>query len=485
MKILIVAAEVAPFAKVGGLADVAGALPKALKALGHDVRVVMPCYKMIESNPGCVTVMEHLSVPLGYETLHGFIKKVEIEPKIPVYLIGSDRYFAKATESKKVYDMEAGAAPYVYFSRAVPEMLLHLEPRWMPDVIHANDWHTGLTPTYLATVYSDHPELGKAATAFTIHNLAYQGDFDYEILAYAGLPSGLFTLDQLEFYGRVNCMKGGIVFSDMVSTVSPTYAREIQTEEYGCRLEGLLRYTADQSRLRGILNGIDYEEYDPVTDSRIPFNFSSEDPSGKAKNKAALQEESGLPVSPRVPLFGLISRLADQKGLDLIAAIRDQLMALDMQFVLLGTGDPQYEEAFRALEAAYPDKMKANIGFNMNLAQRIYAGCDFFLMPSRFEPCGLGQMMSLRYGTVPVVRKTGGLADTITEFDPATGKGNGFIFSEYRPEALLECIQRGLYAYRNGAAWAKLVANALSCDFSWNQSAQEYLRFYREALERR
>jgi len=484
LRILIVAAEVAPFAKVGGLADVAGSLPKALKALGHDVRVVMPCYKMIESNPKCETVMEHLTVPLGYETLHGSVKKVEIEPDIPVYLIGSDRFFLDATESKKVYNMEAGAAPYVYFSRAVPEMLLQMELRWVPDVIHANDWHTGLTAAYLKTVYRGDPALAETASVFTIHNLAYQGEFDFSLLAYAGLPESLFTFDQLEFYGKVNCLKAGIVCSDMVNTVSPTYAREIQTPEYGCRLEGLLQYVASQGRLKGILNGIDYEEYDPAADPRIPNPFSASEPAGKAKNKSALQKESGLPLKARTPLFGLISRLADQKGLDLIHAIRDQMMALDLQFIILGTGDPHYEEAFRALEKAYPHKMKANIGFDVNLAQRIYAGCDFFLMPSRFEPCGLGQMMSLRYGTIPVVRKTGGLADTVQEFDPATSEGNGFVFSEYKPDALLETIQRALKVYQRQTAWTKLVHNAMRCDCSWEHSAREYVAFYQEALRR-
>jgi starch synthase len=481
LKILIVSAEVAPFAKVGGLADVAGALPKALRALGHDVRVAMPSYKMIEADSRYA--VGDLLPPFPVPTSDGqaeraWVRQTRIGTDIPVYLIAHDRHFTEATESKKVYTLEP--EPYVFFDRAIAEFVPRISPAWRPDVIHCNDWHTGLVPVYLETFYSCHPTWADTARVFTIHNLAYPGEYSREVLHAAGLPNSLFTFDKLEFYGNMSFMKGGLVYADMVNTVSRTYAQEIQTVEYGCRMEGLLQHVASSGRLAGIINGIDYEEYNPATDPRIPAHFSVVDPAGKAKCKTALQAECGLPKS-KAAVIGLISRLADQKGFDLISAIADQMLKLPVQLVVLGTGEPRYEEFFRDLQTRYPKKVSAHIGFNADLAQRIYAGSDMFLMPSRFEPCGLGQLMSLRYGTIPIVRSTGGLADTVTDFNARKGKGNGFAFAEYDAAALLRTVQRAVEAFGDTAAWEILMTAAMRSDYSWTSSARKYIDLYRRA----
>jgi len=483
LKILLVSAEVSPFAKVGGLADVAGALPKALKALGHDIRVAMPGYKMIEANQAFAVreMLKNLEAPLGARTVACSVRQTNIGTDIPVYLISAP-CFDKSVDSKTVY--VPGSEPYALFCRAVLE-LLRARPAWKPDIIHCNDWHTGLLPVFKDVFYADSPSLREAACVFTVHNLAYQGEFDFSILAEYGLPESLYTMDKLECYGRVNFLKAGIVFSDMVSTVSPTYCREIQTCEYGCRLEGLLSYIHGSGRLRGILNGIDYGEFDPAADKRIPFNYSLDDISGKAKNKKELQKRMGLPTDAGIPVIGLISRLADQKGLDLIKAAMSKIMKLGVQFVLLGTGDPAYEKYFARLETKYPAQVKANIGFDVKLAQLIYAGSDMFLMPSRFEPCGLGQLISLRYGTIPIVRATGGLADTIADYQPGDPQSNGFSFAEYAPSALLETAKRAVSIYRDKEEWDRLVRTALASDFSWRASAGKYVDFYRDALAAR
>lgn len=482
LKILIVSAEVSPFAKVGGLADVAGALPKYLKNLGHDVRIAMPCYKMIETNPAfhIKTKVKNLNVPLGWRNIDASVKQTSIRNDIPVYLISAP-YFDESIDSNSVYI--TGSEPYAFFCKAVLEMLHVMKPSWKPDIIHCNDWHTGFLPVYKRVIFDNDPILSQSACIFTIHNLAYQGEFHQSILADYGLPEWLYSMDKLECYGSVNFLKAGIVFSNMVSTVSPTYACEVRTPEYGCRLDGLLAHIDEMGRLRGILNGLDYEVFNPATDKRIPFNYSLKNTKGKAKNKAALQTEMGLPVDEDVPAFGLITRLADQKGLDLIKAAVPQIMKLGVQLVVLGTGDAVYEKLFRRLEDKYPGQVKANIGFDAALAQRIYAGCDMFLMPSRFEPCGLGQLIALRYGTIPVVRATGGLADTIIDYEPGCKSSNGFVFNMYKPQTLTNAIERAVSTFKDKKAWSALMKTALSSDFSWNASADKYLDFYREALE--
>jgi starch synthase len=505
LNILLLSAEVAPFAKVGGLADVAGALPRALRVLGHDVRVVMPSYAMIETNPAydVEDLLPAFSVPVRPGvTEKAYVKRTRIplhthefgKDAIPVYLIGNvppkqksaahPAYFAQAINSKSVYTL--APEPYVFFCRAVLEMLLRLDPTWKPDVIHCNDWHTGLLPVFARTFYAGKPLIRNAATLFTIHNLAYQGNFGREHWAATGLPDSLYQVNGLEFYGEWSFMKGGLTFADRINTVSENYACEIQTPEYGCGLDGLMRTLWHEGKLSGIVNGIDYEEYDPATDPRLPARFCAAAPEGKAACKAALQAELGLPKSRTAAVIGIVSRLADQKGLDLIHAAAESILELPVQFVLLGTGDPFYETYFRELQSRYPKQVRAVIDFDVELAQRIYAGSDLFLMPSRFEPCGLGQLMSLRYGTIPIVRATGGLADTIEDFDSTDSPdGNGFVFSDYTGAALLECVRRAVATYRSKATWQTLVQRALSADFSWARSAGRYAALYADAAAAR
>jgi starch synthase len=494
MNILIIAAEVAPFAKVGGLADVAGALPKALKAMGHDVRVAMPCYKMIETNPeyAVTDVLSPFPVTTRVGTTEqAFVKKTSIssltapeqQEDITVYLIGNPDgkrkrgYFQQATESKKVYSLQP--EPYVFFCHAVLEMLPRLDDAWQPDILHCNDWQTGLIPVLQKTYYRNEPTAARAATVFTIHNLAYQGNFERDQWPAAGLPDSLYQVNGLEFYGGWSFMKGALTCADRINTVSETYAREIQTPEYGCGLEGLMQTLTKEGRLSGILNGIDYEEYDPASDPRLPAHFSAANPTGKTFCRHALQQELNLPQRDDIPVIGLVSRLADQKGLDLIHAVAEDMLSLGVQFVLLGTGDPVYERYFNDLQKRYPSQVHARIGFDIDLAQRIYAGSDLFLMPSRFEPSGLGQMFALRYGTIPIVRATGGLADTIVPYGGE--EGNGFVFTDYSGPALMQAICQALGLFHKPIAWQSLVQRALLSDFSWERSASRYVDLYRAA----
>ena len=491
LNILLISAEVAPFAKVGGLADVAGGLPKALKALGHDVRVMMPCYKMVEENPAydVEDCLLEFPVPVGQgETETAFVKQTRITGEnlteaIPVYLVGNvpvngkSGHFQDATDSAAVYTY--APEPYAFFARAALEAVKRLRPAWKPDILHCNDWHTGLVPVYAKQFYAADPALKNAKTIFTIHNLAYQGDFRREHWAATGLPDSLYRIEGLEFHGGWSFMKGGLQFSDAVNTVSENYACEIQTPEYGCGLDGLLRHLARQGKLRGIVNGIDLEEFNPAADSRIAANFSASDPSGKAKCKAALQSELKLPKKAGVAVIGLISRLADQKGFDILSQCLEKALELPVQFVLLGKGDPRYADFFTALQTKYPDQVRACIAFDVELAQRIYAGSDLFLMPSRFEPCGLGQMIALRYGSVPIVRATGGLADTILDFDPQDAPdGNGFVFEDYRADELLATIERAVHCWNKKPVRQTLLCNALQSDFSWERSALRYQEMF-------
>jgi starch synthase len=479
MRILFAAAEMAPLAKVGGLADVAGALPKALRKRGHDARIILPAYPMIlhDSRWQIEPLME-LPVPIhdGWQE-HVRIYQLQLPSSLMVYLVGS-AWFDSATESTRLYSVDPRA--YIVFCRAIAAFIAHYG-EWQPQIVHSNDWHTGLLPVYLRVL--SHPAFETIATVFTIHNLAYQGVFDATLFGQTGLPAHLFSPDGLEFYGKLNFMKGGLLFSDQVNTVSPTYAREIQTPEYGERLEGLLRTLAEQGKLSGILNGIDEEEWNPETDPYIPTHYSAEDPSGKQRCKRALQEACGWQPDPTRALIGLVSRLTDQKGLDLIKAISGKILQLPVQLVLLGTGDPTYERHFRLLHKRHRAKVHATIGFDNAWAHQIYAGADMFLMPSRFEPCGLGQLISLRYGTIPIVRHTGGLADTITDYDPLRDEGNGFAFRDYKPAALYEAMERAVSLFADRARWQALVQRAMRQDWSWNRSAQAYEALYTRALQ--
>ncbi len=496
LKILLVAVEVAPFAKVGGLADVAGALPKALRALGHDVRVAMPKYQVIdEARFGLQTRLAALPVPLGDQIVTVRIAEAPLDPDhpIPVYFIDSPHYF----DRPEVYAYPDDDERFVLFSRAAVEMLGPLG--WTPDVIHCNDWHTGIIPNWLQTIDRQNPALGHAATVFTIHNIAYQGEFTSRppaagpvvgvggdaatrFLKLAGVAAqGLTDFEQQALGGTVNLMGRGIQFADAVNAVSEQYAREIMTPEYGEKLDPLVRSRHDH--VFGILNGIDMDVFNPMTDRHIAARYSAADPAGKGINKAGIQHAMHLPVRPDVPLMSAISRLFVQKGFDImIPALEEVLPEVDAQFILLAIGDPGYEARFKRLAARHPDKVSLAITFDPPLAQRIYAGSDIFLMPSRFEPCGLGQMIAMRYGTVPVVRRTGGLADTVQNYDPATGAGSGFVFDPYTPEALIDAIRRALAAYAQADAWSGLRLHDLSLDWSWERSARKYVALYHKAL---
>lgn len=480
LKILFVSSEVAPFAKTGGLADVAGSLPRAIAEKGHDVRIVMPRYKYIDCP---METRFDFPVMMKGRKETAIIRESYLETsygkgmaRVPVYFIDNYQYF----DRDSLYCFFDEAERFAFFCRAVLEMLPGLE--FKPDVIHCNDWQTGPIPALLKEQYGIIPFYQDIATVLTIHNLHYQGNYPKDCLELLGFSDEYYHPDRLEFYGDVSFLKAGLVYADIINAVSKTYAREIKTPEYGERLDGLLRKRSLD--LYGIVNGINCEEYDPWTDPVIAANYNFESIDRKKENKRFLQKTLGLPAAD-VPVFGLISRLVDQKGLDLLEDIFDDLMQMDVQLAVLGTGDIRYEKLFRAMSRQYPAKVAAHIGFDTVLAQQIYAGCDLFLMPSRFEPCGLGQLIALRYGTVPVARKTGGLADTVVDYDPGKQKGNGFVFVEYRPEGLLDAIRRALIMYSRPDLWHAMVRSAMQMDFSWPVSAGEYVKLYQTAICRK
>lgn len=481
MRILLASSEVAPFAKTGGLADVAGALPKAIHALGHDFRVVLPKYRMVDAAKyGLRRIVDSLPVPIAGRTENAALWEGAIG-SVPVYFIQHDGYYNReALYQVKGEDYSDNAERFAFFSRAVMELTRVLD--FHPAVYHCNDWQTGLVPTYLRTTFEGNQESRTAGVLFTVHNLGYQGLFPPEVLETANLDRKLFNPFGIEFYGKVNFLKAGLIFADLINTVSVKYSQEIQTEEFGHGLEGVLRSRAKD--VHGILNGIDYEEWHPSRDAFIPTHFSRDKLAGKATCKADLQKSFRLPERPDVPLLAVISRLAPQKGMDLVAEAMDAMLALDTQFVLLGTGDPDLHEAFQAAQKKHPKQVGLRLGFDVGLSHKIEAGSDIFLMPSRYEPCGLNQMYSLAYGTIPLVRATGGLEDTIQPFNPKTGAGNGFKFPGTTPAEFLATVQSAVGLYRKPDQWGRLVRNAMACDFSWGRSAKEYERLYQEIASR-
>ena len=476
LKVLMLAAEIVPFVKVGGLADVVGALPKALQALGHDVRLVMPRYKQVDLERfQLTTIIEDLPVPMGSYQVHVTVCKGIIGDNIPVYMIDAPRYF----ERENIYGYTDDGERFILFCRAALEVARSLN--WSPDIVHCNDWHTGIVPNWMHTVYRDDPFFSHTATVYTIHNLAYQGIFGYRILEVAGVAANGFVYPQIEELANVvDIMGRGILFADAITTVSERYAQEILTPTFGERLDHMLR--ARRDRLFGILNGVDYQDINPSSDHRIhtPFDIPTLDI--RSENKIALQEQAHFPVRADVPLLAMISRLADQKGFDLIAQIIQPLLAQGVQFVVLGIGDQRYHELFQSLAAQYPEQVAIFLTFNTELAQRIYAGSDMFLMPSRFEPCGISQMIAMRYGSVPIVRSVGGLADTVQEYSPHTGEGNGFTFKNYDPWELFAAIVRALEVYRFNDIWRTLQQRGMRADHSWHASALRYVEVYRNAL---
>ena len=475
LKILFLAAEAVPFAKVGGLADVAGSLPKAIRALGHDVRLMMPRYGTIRSNQFHLEkIGDPFPIPVGPGEEHVHLIGSTLDGEVPVYLLWNELYFSSRD---RVYGFEDDAQRFAVFGRASLAALHLLD--WKPDVIHANDWHTGIVPAWLNTVGRRDDFYRDMATLFTIHNLAYQGIAGRLILTFAQMEHlKHLTVEQP---GTVNWMAQGVTHADLINTVSKQYAQEILTAEMGMGLDPLLRERQD--RLFGVLNGIDYEQWNPAADLNIPHRFDVKSLDRRVANKTALQQQVRLPVRPEVPLVGMVTRLDGVKGMDLMEPVLEWLLGRGAQFVLLGTGQPQYHEMFERVQARFPDGMRACLKFDTVLARRIYAGADMFLMPSGVEPCGLGQMIAMRYGCVPVVRATGGLADTVTDYTAKRGRGTGFTFTDYTPEACQDALERALKVYDNKRAWRRLQQRGMAVDFSWSASAQEYVKLYRRAIE--
>jgi len=456
VKVLFCASEVVPFAKTGGLADVAGALPCALENQGIQVKVALPKYRSAKG------------------------KTAKMGKDIGVYLIENDQYF----DRDELYGDKDGDYPdnLDRFSFFCEETLRTLKKdNFRPDIIHCNDWQTSLIPVYLKTKFKDDPFFKYTKSVFTVHNLAYQGLFSKEQFEQLGLDRKLFNLHQLEFYGKLNLLKAGLVFSRFITTVSPTYAQEIQTLMFGCGLDGILR---ERKRdLFGIINGLDYKTWNPADDKYTPHNYTKENLQDKYSNKEALQREVGLKVDKNVPLVGIVNRLAEQKGIDLIVQALDKISQLKLQFVILGTGDQKYHEAFEKINQKGYKNISINLRFDNTLAHKIYAGCDMFLIPSHYEPCGLGQLISFKYGTIPVVRKTGGLADTVLDYQLDTEEGNGFVFGKYSADAMFQTIVRAQEVYQNKQKWHNLVQKVMGYDFSWEASAREYIKLFQRAIK--
>ncbi|GER92026.1 glycogen synthase [Dictyobacter vulcani] len=476
LKVLILAAEIEPFVKVGGMAEIVGALPKALQALGHDVRLVMPRYRQVDAEHfQLTTILDSISVPMGNFQVSACVRQAEIGNHIPVYMIDVPRYF----DRENIYGYTDDGERFILFCRAALEAVRALD--WSPDIVHCNDWHTGIVPNWLHTLYREDDFFSHTASVYTIHNLAYQGIFGYRLLEVAGVAANGFVYPQIaELANVVDIMGRGILFADAVTTVSERYAQEILTPTFGEKLDHMLRSRRD--RLFGILNGVDYQENNPTTNNHIHTPYDANSLDKRAENKAALQEQAHLPVKPDVPLLAMISRLADQKGFDLLAQIILPLLAQGVQFVLLGVGDQHYHEMFQNLAARYPDQVAIFLTFNTEVAQRIYAGSDMLLMPSRFEPCGTNQMYAMRYGCVPIVRHVGGLADTVREYNPHTSDGNGFVFQNYDAWEFFASIVRALALYPFKDFWRTLQLRGMEADHSWHASALRYVEVYRNAL---
>lgn len=479
MKILLVASEGAPYSKTGGLADVIDGLPRALQALGHEVAVLLPRY---HGNTIRSTLVSSVTIALDDRLRFPAIVEGQAIEGVRHLFVDDPEFFDRAgLYGDQNGDYPDNAERFAEFSRAAVECMKRV---WLPDIVHCHDWQAALVPVLLRTQYAKDAVVRSLPTVLTIHNLAYQGVFPPTALRRMGLPDSLFTIDAFEFYGKVNLLKAGVVFADYLTTVSRRYAKEIQTAEYGAGLEGVIRNRAD--RLVGILNGVDYGTWSPEADKLIAENYSVHNLAGKAACKKDLLARLRLPEENLSrPLIGIVSRFVAQKGFDLLAEIAGELMKEDVALAALGTGAPEYEELFRGLAAKYPRRVGAKIGYDNGLAHKIEAGADIFLMPSRFEPCGLNQIYSLRYGTVPVVRATGGLDDTVQKFVTGTRQGTGFRFESYSGAALLDCIRTALKVFRDEQAWRAVQANGMNKDYSWRASASAYVTLYEAARRSR
>ena len=479
MKILMASPEVFPFVKTGGLADVTGSLPKALTKLGADVRVIMPKHKGIDEQKFPIV---HKNMNISCHVSQSMVDAEIVESSydgVTTYLVEKDEYYYR----DYLYNTPDGdyldnAERFVFFAKSILEAIR--VTGFVPDILHCNDWETALAPVFLKTIYKDDPLLKGISTVFTIHNLGYQGIFWHHDMHLLNIGWEYFTPDYLEFFGNLNFLKGGIIFSDAITTVSKKYSEEIQTREFGFGLDGILR--TRKKDLFGIINGIDYEDWNPETDPLIPARFSAADLGNKTVCKRALEEAFGLKPDDTRPLIATISRLADQKGFDLISSSLDRILSLGTRYVILGTGERKYHDLFTELAKKFPDNFSVKIAYDNKLAHMIEAGADMFLMPSKYEPCGLNQLYSLRYATVPVVRGVGGLEDSIVDFTSEPERGTGFKFYEYTEEAMLDALTRALKVYRNRDAWLALAKGCMTSDFSWERSAREYLDLYERTV---
>ena len=478
--ILFASSEAVPYMKTGGLADVVGSLPRYFNKEEYDVRVILPKYACMDKKflPE-LTFVCHFYVNLNWRRQYVGIFKSEFKG-VTYYFVDNEFYFAGNNPYNNIYE---DVEKFAYFSKAVLESLPYLE--FTPDIIHCNDWQTGLLPVFLHTSYGSDRFYENIKTVYSIHNMKFQGRWKIqEVMDITGLPKQIFNANELESYGDANYLKGGIVYADAVSTVSPSYANDITTPEGGEGLDGLMQ--ARRNVLYGILNGLDYEEYNPLKDPYIEYHFSKDDMANKRMNKIQLQKTLGLPISDDTFMIGIVSRMTDQKGFDLIAYVMEEMLnSMDVQFAVLGTGEARYEDMFRYFQDKYPDKVHAYIGYSEERANQIYAACDAFLMPSLFEPCGLSQLMSMRYGTLPIVRETGGLKDTVEPYNEFENTGTGFSFTEYNAHDMLHVIRYAYEIYNERPEqWKSMMKRAMEQDFSWDASAREYEKMYEEILAR-
>jgi len=490
LKILFVSSEVYPFVKTGGLADVSSALPQMLSELGHEVRIVIPKYGAVDDRKFKIheiVRLKDLQIKIGDKDVTFSLKSCFLpgpRVRVQIYFLDNQEYFGSRNslyiDPKTGKDYADNDERFILLSRAVMELIIKLG--WIPDVIHLNDWQCGLIPAYLKTIYKDQESFDQFKTLFTIHNIAYQGEFPVSSFRKTGLPKELESVSKgIVHNGKMNFMKSGLMFADVINTVSQTYANEIRTkEEYGEGLKDVLSKRKDS--LFGIVNGIDKNVWNPEKDKLISTNYSAKNIEEKINNKKELAERFGLPFDEKVPIIGLISRLFDSKGMDLVQKTAADLMKMNIQIILLGTGDNKYHSFFEKMSSKYPNKFASYLGFNDELAHLIEAGADMFLMPSKYEPCGLNQMYSLVYGTVPIVRETGGLADTVIRFNDKTEEGTGFVFKKYDAEEMIKEIKRAVKVFEDKKTWQKIMRAGMKLDFSWDLSAKRYIELYKTIL---